>query len=82
MMLQIAAINIHVYIRWKNILTCMIEKYFGSAKYHHLQRIHLYECNLNLLLGLNMQEMDQYYKDNHLLNKGSYGGRPGRRYAQ
>ena len=26
-----------------------------------------------------MREMDQHYKDNHLLNKGSYGGGPGRR---
>ena len=26
-----------------------------------------------------MREMDQHYEDNHLLNKCSYGGRPGRR---
>ena len=33
-MLQIAAKNQHVYARWKNILTCMIEKDLGSAKIH------------------------------------------------
>ena len=31
---QIAAINSHVYARWKNILTCMIKKYLGSVKIH------------------------------------------------
>ena len=79
MMLQIAAKNQHVYARWRNILTCMIEKDLGSAKNHQLQVIHLYECDLNLLLGLYIQAMDQHYEDNYLLNKGSYRGRPGQR---
>ena len=57
----------------------MIEKDLGSAKIHQLRVIHLYECDLNLLLGLYMREMDQHCEDNHLLNKGSYGGRSGRR---
>ena len=26
-----------------------------------------------------MREIDQHYEDNYLLNKGSYGGQPGRR---
>ena len=34
--------------------------------------IHFYECDLNLLLGLYMQEMDQHCKDNHLLIKASH----------
>ena len=33
-MLNIAAIHSHIYNRWKNILTCMIEKDAGSAKIH------------------------------------------------
>ena len=78
MMLQIAAKNSHVYARWKYILTCMIEKDLESAKIHRLRVIHLYECDLNLLLSLYMREMDQHCEDNHLLNKGSYSGRPGR----
>ena len=57
----------------------MIEKDLGSTKIHRLRVIHLYKCDLNLLLGLYMQEMDQHCEDNYLLNKGSYGGRPGRR---
>ena len=79
MMLWIAAINSHVHARWENILTCMIEKALGSIKIHCLRVIHLYECNLNLLLGLYIRQMDQYCEDNHLLNKGSYGRRLGRR---
>ena len=74
MMLQIAAKNQYMYTRWRNILTCMIEKDLGSAKIHRLRVIHLYKCDLNLLLGLYMREMDQYCEDNHLLNKGSYKG--------
>ena len=79
MMLQLAAINSHVYAWWKNILTCIIEKDLGSTKIHRLQVIHLYECDLNLLLGLYMREMNQHCEDNYQLNKESYGGRPGRR---
>ena len=56
----------------------MIEKDLGSAKIYQLRVIHLYECDLNLLLGFYMQEMDQHCEDNYLLNKGSYGERPGR----
>ena len=50
-MLQIAAICSHVYKRWTYILTCMIEKDEGSANIHRLCVIHLYKCDLNLLLG-------------------------------
>ena len=79
MMLQIAAKNQHVYAWWKNILTCMIEKDSGSSKIRQLRVIHLYECDLNLLLGLYMREMHQHCEDNYLLNKGLYRGRPGQR---
>ena len=48
-----------------NIFTCMIEKDYRSTKFHRLQVIHLYECNLNLLLGLYMQEIDQHCEDNY-----------------
>ena len=58
---------------------CMIEKDPGSAKIHQLQVIHLYEFDLDLLLGLYMREMDQHCKDNYLLNKGSYCERSRRR---
>ena len=69
MMLQIAAKHKHIYQRWRNILTCMIEKDLGSAKIHRLRVIHLYECDLNLLLGLYMREMDQHCEDKFLLTR-------------
>ena len=54
-------------------------KDFRSSKIHQLRVIHLYECDLNLLLGLYMREMEQHCKDNFLFNIGSKGGRPGLR---
>ena len=79
MMLRIAAINSHAYKQWTNILTCMIEKDLNSVKIHCLRVIHLYVCDLNLLLGLFMRKMNQHCEDKHLLNKGFYGGWPNRR---
>ena len=79
MMLRIAAINSHVYNQWKNILTCMIEKDPRPTKFHWLRVIHLYECDLNLLIGLFMREIDQHYENKYLLNQGFYGEQPGRR---
>ena len=78
-MLNIVAIHSHVYKRWKNILRCMIEKDKGSAKIHRLWVIHLYECDLNLLLGLFLRKFDQHYKDNGMINKGTYRSGANRR---
>ena len=78
-MLQIVAVHSHVYKRWTYILTCMIKKDAGSAKIHRLRVIHLYECDLNLLLSLFLRELDQHCEDNHLINKGTYGSRANRR---
>ena len=74
-MLKIAAIHEHVYKRWQHILTCMIQKDPGSAKIHRLRVLHLYECDLNLLLNLFLRELDHYCEDKKLINKGTYGCR-------
>ena len=68
-MIKIAAIYEHVYKRWQEILTCMIQKDPGSAKIHRLQVLHLYEWDFNLLLGLFLRELDQHCEDNKLINK-------------
>ena len=57
----------------------MIKNDPGSAKIHQLWVIHLYEYDLNLLLDWFVQEMDQHCEGKYLLNKWSYGWRPGRR---
>ena len=38
--------------------------------------IHLYECELNLFIGLYFRKLSQHLEDNNLLNSGTYGGRP------
>ena len=53
----------------------MIEKDKGSAKIHRLRVIHLYECDLNLLLGLFLRKLDQYYEDSGMINKVTYRSR-------
>ena len=78
-MLQTAYDNEHVYDRWSYILTCMLGKDSGVPRIHRLRIIHLYECDLNLLLGMFFREFDQHCEDNDLMNKGIYGCRPNRR---
>jgi hypothetical protein len=78
-MLQTAYDNEHVYSRWEYILTCMLGKDSGIPRIHRLRIIHLYECDLNLLLALFFREFDQHCEDNYLMNKGIYGCRPNRR---
>ena len=57
----------------------MIEKDPGSPKINRLRVIHLYECELNLFIGLYFRKLSQHLEDNNLLNPGTYGGRPNRR---
>ena len=57
----------------------MIEKDPESAKINCLRVIHLYKCDLNLLFGLFLREMDQHCEDNYLINKGTYGSQANRR---
>ena len=77
-MLQIAALRSHVYKRWTYILTCVIKNDEGSAKIHRLRVIHLYKCDLNLLLRLFLRELNQHCEDNNLINNGTYGSRANR----
>jgi hypothetical protein len=78
-MLQTAYDNKRVYKRWEYILTCMLGKDTGIPRHHRLRVIHLYECDLNLLLSLFFRELDQHCGDNFLINKGVYGCIPSRR---
>ena len=60
-------------------LAFMIEKDIGSALIHRLRVIHLYPCDLNLLLGLFVRELDHHCEDNKLINEGTYGSQTNRR---
>ena len=54
----------------------MVKKDPGCPKIFQLLVIHLYECNLNLLIGLYFRKLSQHLEDNNLLNPGTYGRRP------
>ena len=75
-MLVIAAKNKYVYERWKRIFTQMIEKDPGCPKLYRLCVIHLYKCDLNLLVSFYFQKLQQHIEENNLLNKGCYSGQP------
>ena len=79
LMLVIAAKNKYVYDRWKRIVTQMIEKDPGCSKLCCLRVIHLYECDLNLLIGLYFRKLQQHIEDINLLKQGCYGWWPNRR---
>ena len=79
LMLQIAIRNRHVYQRWLDIITQMLEKDPGSPKIFRLRVIHLYECDYNLLLGIYFRALQQHLEDTKRLNDGCFGGRPNRR---
>ena len=70
--------NKYVYDRWKRIVMQMIEKDSGCPKLFCLWVIHLYECNLNLLIGIYFKNLQQHIEDRNLFNQGCYGGQPNR----
>jgi hypothetical protein len=56
----------------------MLEKDFGLPKIHRLSIIHLYEADLNLLLGLYFaRTLVRHIENNSGFNIGCYGNRPG-----
>ena len=79
LMLQISIKNRHVYTRWLDVITQMIEKDPGNPLIHRLRVIHLYECDYNLLLGIYFRKLQQHIEDRSLLNDGCFGGRPNKR---
>lgn len=64
--------------RWKNVTNCMIYKEEGNTKIHQLRVIHIYEADLNLLLGLKWREVLWANEHHRTLNEGQFGSRPGR----
>jgi hypothetical protein len=56
----------------------MLEKDFGIHKIHRLRIIHLYEADLNLLLGIRFaQTLVSHIEEHNDFNIGCYGNRPG-----
>ena len=64
--------------RWKNITNMMIYKDPGNVKIHRLRVIHLYEADLNFILGLKWKDALHKAQQENTLHPGQYGSRPGR----
>ena len=56
----------------------MILKEENNFKIHRLRVIHLYEADLNFLLGLKWKEAIHLASKNNIVHCGQFGGRPGR----
>ena len=56
----------------------MILKEENSFKIHRLCIIHLYEADLNFLLGLKWKEVIHLASKNNTVHCGQFGGHPGR----
>ena len=77
-LLNYAIRHSYTYSRWQKVATFMIRKDCNSSKIHRLRVIHLYEADLNLLLGVKWRALIHHCIDNAMLNPGQFGGLPGR----
>jgi exonuclease III len=68
----------HVFERWKKVANFMIFKEPGNTKIHRLRVIHLYEADLNFILGVKWRALTHHGIDNHLFSPWQFGGLPGR----
>jgi hypothetical protein len=77
-LLNYAIKHSYCYERWKKVVTFMIRKDQNSSRIHRPRVIHLYEADLNLLLGVKWRSLTHHCIDNALLNRGEFGGLPGK----
>jgi hypothetical protein len=77
-LLELSIIHKHSYARWQKVANLMLEKDFGIPKIHCLRLIHLYEADLNLLMGIYFARTLVSHIEHHDgFNIGCYGNRPG-----
>jgi hypothetical protein len=77
-LLQLAIQHKHSYSRWQRVANLMLENDFGFPKIHRLQLIHLYEADLNLLMGIYFARvLVRHVESTHQFNDGCYGNRSG-----
>ena len=77
-LINTAIINQYSYNRWKAVVTVMILKTPGDTRIHRLWAIHLYKQDYNLLLAIKWRALINQCNSNKIINKGQYGGIPGR----
>ena len=77
-MINYAIKHRYSYQRWKQIVSLMIYKEPGNVKIHRLRVIHLFENDLNFLLGIKWGQCLHKAQQDNNLHSGQYGSRPGR----
>lgn len=77
-MINYAIKHRYTYVRWRKIVTQVIYKILGNKKIHKLRINHLYEADLNFLLGYKWRAAIRFAQDNEWINTSQYGGVPGR----
>lgn len=77
-LMNLAITHKYAFERWMTVATVMLRKDLDNTKIHRLRVIHLYEADLNLLLGVKWRKLVHHCIDNSLLNQWQFGGLPGR----
>ena len=68
----------YTYTRWKNVANTILFKDKDNVKIHRTRVIHIYEADLNLVLGLKWKTALYQAEALQMLNDGQYGSRPRR----
>jgi hypothetical protein len=77
-LLQLAIQHKHSYSRWQRVANLMLEKDYGIPKIHRLRIIHLYEADLNLVMGIYFaRTLVWHIESTNSFNDGCYGNRAG-----
>jgi hypothetical protein len=77
-LLNLAIKNQYTYERWHNVVNFLLAKEPGIPRSHKLRVIHLYEADLNALIGIKWRQLIHHVTDNKLLSPWQCGGFPGR----
>jgi hypothetical protein len=79
-LLNLAITNQYTYERWHNVVNFLLAKEPGRIpRCHKLRVIHLYEADLNALIGIKWRQLIHHVTDNKLLSPWQCGGGfPGR----
>jgi hypothetical protein len=76
-LLNLAIKNQYTYERWHNVVNFLLAKEPGIPRCHKLRVIHLYEADLNALIGIWWRQLIHHVTDNRLLSPWQCGGFPG-----
>jgi hypothetical protein len=72
-LLQLSIQQKHSYSRWQRVTNLMLENDYGIPKMHRLRIIHLYEADLNLLMGIYFaRTLVRHIESTNSFNDGCY----------